>query len=235
MGLGDEARAALRSRRQCWGVLCLHREDGDNAFGDDELALLRRVAPLLGEGLRRGWAVSSTATGDAISGGPGVLIIDADLSLVSSNPPAQRWLTEVDDSEWPRSFPLPVAVMSAVAATAQQRDGEPLPARTRVRRAHGGWMTVHASRLSGGRSEIVAVLDSADPDELTSLVLAAHGVTPAQSRVAALVLRGRSTQQIVNELGISAHTVQEHVGAVFDKFGIGSRRELVAALSANPR
>jgi len=96
-------------------------------------------------------------------------------------------------------------------------------------------MTVHASRLSGGRSEIVAVLDSADPDELTSLVLAAHGVTPAQSRVAALVLRGRSTQQIVNELGISAHTVQEHVGAVFDKFGIGSRRELVAALSANPR
>ena len=235
MGLGDEARAALRSRRQCWGVLCLHREDSDTTFDDDELALLRRVAPLLGEGLRRGLAVSSTATGDAISGGPGVLILDADLSLVSSNPPAQRWLTEVDDSEWPRSFPLPVAVMSAAAATAQQRDGEPLPARTRVRRARGGWMTVHASRLSGGRSEIVAVLDSADPDELTSLVLAAHGVTPAQSRVAALVLRGRSTQQIVNELGISAHTVQEHVGAVFDKFGIGSRRELVAALSANPR
>src|SRR5262249_52456627 len=44
MGLGDEARAALRSRRQCWGVLCLLREDGDNAFDDDELALLRRVA-----------------------------------------------------------------------------------------------------------------------------------------------------------------------------------------------
>ena len=75
----------------------------------------------------------------------------------------------------------------------------------------------------------------ASPDELTSLVLAAHGVTLAQSRVAALVLRGRSTQQIVNELGISAHTVQEHLGAVFGKFGIGSRRELVAALSAHPR
>src|SRR5262249_48946150 len=131
MGLGDEARAALRSRRQCWGGLCLHREDSGNTFHDDELALLRRVAPLLGEGLRRGLAVSSTATGDAISGGPGVLILDADLSLVSSNPPAQRWLTEVDDSEWPRSFPLPVAVMSAAAAPPQQRDGEPLPPRAR--------------------------------------------------------------------------------------------------------
>jgi DNA-binding CsgD family transcriptional regulator len=45
-----------------------------------------------------------------------------------------------------------------------------------------------------------------------------------------LVLRGRSTQQIMNELGISVYTVQEHLRQVFDKFGVGSRRELVAAL-----
>jgi DNA-binding CsgD family transcriptional regulator len=234
MGLGDEARAVLRSRGRCWGVLCLHREDADSGFDDDELALLRDIAPLLGEGLRRGLALSKTATGDAVQGGPGVLILDETLSLVSSNPQAERWLAEVDDSEWPPSIPLPLAVMSAAATSDARDDGEPRSGRTRVRRARGGWMTVHASRLSGRRSEIVVVLDSADPEELTSLVLAAHGLTPAQGRVAALVLRGRSTQQIVNELGISGHTVQEHLGAVFDKFGVGSRRELVAALSARP-
>jgi DNA-binding CsgD family transcriptional regulator len=92
-------------------------------------------------------------------------------------------------------------------------------------------MTVHASQLSSG-SDIVVVVDSPGPDELSSLVLAAYGLTPAQSRVAGLVLRGRSTQQIVNELEISSYTVQEHLGAVFDKFGVGSRRELVAALTA---
>ncbi len=76
------------------------------------------------------------------------------------------------------------------------------------------------------------VLESARPMEVASLVLDAHGLTPAQSRVAALVLQGRSTQQIVSELRISAHTVQEHLSVVFDRFGIGSRRELVAALLA---
>jgi DNA-binding CsgD family transcriptional regulator len=67
---------------------------------------------------------------------------------------------------------------------------------------------------------------------VSSLVLAAHGLTAAQSRVVALVLQGRSTPSIVKELHISANTLQEHLHAVFDKLGIGSRRELVAALSA---
>jgi DNA-binding CsgD family transcriptional regulator len=231
VGLGDEARAALRSRGQCWGVLCLHREDGVGGFDEDELALLSEVAPLFGEGLRRALAVSNTAAGEVVPGGPGVLILDAQLRLISSNRQAEQWLGQVDDSEWIPSFALPAAVVSAAAATIERDDGAPPARRTIVRRSGGGWMTVDASRLSGTGSEIVVVLDSADPEEVTPFVLAAYGLTPAQCRVAALVLRGRSTQQIVNELGISAYTVQEHLGAVFERFGIGSRRELVAALT----
>ncbi len=106
---------------------------------------------------------------------------------------------------------------------------------TRLRRARGGWITVHASPLKGPSGQLTAVvLDAADASQLSSLVLAAHGLTPAQSRVAALVLQGRSTRSIVAELHISSHTMQEHLRAVFDTFGIGSRRELVAALSGRP-
>lgn len=44
------------------------------------------------------------------------------------------------------------------------------------------------------------------------------------------MLRGYSTKQIVSQLAISQYTVQEHLKAVFDKLGVGSRQELAAAL-----
>ncbi|HJR24260.1 MAG TPA: helix-turn-helix transcriptional regulator, partial [Acidimicrobiales bacterium] len=95
----------------------------------------------------------------------------------------------------------------------------------------GQWLTLHASRLrgpTGGHTAVV--LEAARPADVASLYLDALGLTPAQARVASLVLQGRSTQQIVNELRISSHTVQEHLRAVFDKVGVASRRELVAHL-----
>ncbi len=63
-----------------------------------------------------------------------------------------------------------------------------------------------------------------------SLFLRAHGLTPAQERVAGLALRGLTTRQIAAELFISTNTVQEHLTGVFDRIGIRSRRELAATL-----
>jgi DNA-binding CsgD family transcriptional regulator len=231
VGLGDEARMALRARDRCWGVMCLHREDGEVGFSDDELTFFDAVAPVLGEGLRRGMAVSAATTGLPTVGGPGVLILGPDLSIRSMNPQAERWLAVADAPEWSAVLDLPVAVLSA-AASVRDDSTERLSMRTRVHCREGGWMTVHASALRGDRDEVVVVLDRPEPEELTSLVLAAYGLTPAQTRVAALVLRGLSTRQIMRELCISANTVQEHLRAIFDRFGIGSRRELVAVLSA---
>jgi DNA-binding CsgD family transcriptional regulator len=232
MGLGDEVRIALHSRGRCWGVMCLHRESADHGFSDEELALLREIAPILGEGLRRATALTCMTAGVPIDGGPGVLILGADLSVISTNPQADRWLDAVDDRDWPSSVHLPVAVLSAATSLLDEDDNR--VRRARLRMSGGGWMTVHASPLNGDHTGTVVVLDTPEPEDLTSLALAAHGLTSAQTRVATLVLRGRSTQQIVNELGISANTVQEHLRAVFDRFGVGSRRELVASLISRP-
>jgi DNA-binding CsgD family transcriptional regulator len=93
-------------------------------------------------------------------------------------------------------------------------------------------LALHGTRLRGAAGEqFCVVIEPAPAAELGSLLLAAHGLTPAQNRVTALVLRGCSTREIVDRLHVSAYTVQEHLTAVFTRFGVGSRRELIAVLT----
>jgi DNA-binding CsgD family transcriptional regulator len=101
----------------------------------------------------------------------------------------------------------------------------------RLRSRGGQWLSLHASRLGGRPApQIGIVIEPTPAAQVSSLLLSAYGLTGAQSRVVALVIRGHSTRQIVEELHISANTVQEHLTAAFDKFGVRSRRELVAAM-----
>jgi hypothetical protein len=52
LGLGDEARVALRVDGATWGFMCLHRS-GTIGFAAAELATLATIAPHAGEALRR--------------------------------------------------------------------------------------------------------------------------------------------------------------------------------------
>lgn len=234
LGLGDELRVALMAGGQCWGVLCLHREDSSLGFSGDEIELLRRLGPHLGEGLRRGLTFASASDAAGLEG-PGIIILGADLTVMSINAQADRWLGEITGDDWPHHSELPVPILAAAAQLAgNRRQTMPGAAATRLRSTRGVWITVQASPLQGpaGR-QIAVILELANPLQLSSLVFAAHGLTPAQQRVAALVLQGRSTRRIIDELQISSHTLQEHLRGVFEKFGIGSRRELVATLSGH--
>jgi DNA-binding CsgD family transcriptional regulator len=234
LGLGDELRVALRSRGQCWGVLCLHRAAAASGFDAEEIALVRGVAPLLADGVRRGIAVAAAHRDDVIPpDGAGVIVLGSDLSVVSINAPAERWLDDIA-GEWPSAFDVPVPVIAAAARVlAADIDGAVESAVARLPTKRGGWISVQASRLRGpSQEQVVVLLQPATTQEVSSMVLAAHGLTPAQHRVAALVLQGRSTTEIVTTLQISTNTLQEHLRAVFDRFGVGSRRELVAALMA---
>jgi DNA-binding CsgD family transcriptional regulator len=118
-----------------------------------------------------------------------------------------------------------------------------LPAmpRARVPTRAGGWVVVHATRLSGTGattrdhgtvepSQIAVVLEPARRHELMPLVLEAYELTPRESEVTALVLLGHPTKRIGEELGISPLTVQQHLKGVFDKVGVRSKRELAATI-----
>ncbi len=233
LGLGDELRVALMAGGSCWGVLCLHREDSPNGFDTAEIDLVRRLAPQLAMGLRRTVTLVAAPADDPSSDGPGIILLGDDGTVMSINASAERMLADVVDPDWPTALTLPAAIHAAVAqVTGAHGEHAEAPAATRLRRTGGGWIAVHVSVLNGAAgNQVAVVLDQADRNEVSSLALAAHGLTPAQCRVAALVLQGRSTRFIVDELHISSNTLQEHLRAAFDKFGVGSRRELIVALS----
>ncbi|MEU4390150.1 LuxR C-terminal-related transcriptional regulator [Kribbella sp. NPDC023855] len=229
LGLGDELRAALTSGGRCWGVICLHREDAEAGFSESDLGVVRRLAPHLAEGLRRSLLVGERQLGSA---GPGVIVLDAGLKVVSVSPEAEYWLTELGDQEWAAHGELPIAVRTA-AVQLRRLGGLPVGKSApvlKLRSRAGRWLAVHASVLRGEAEQTAVVLEPATSTQLGSMLLDVHGLTPAQQRVAALVLRGRSTRQIVDELHLSPHTVQEHVRAAYDKVGVGNRREMIAAL-----
>jgi hypothetical protein len=61
----------------------------------------------------------------------------------------------------------------------------------RLRGRAGQWLSLHASRLGGGPApQIGIVIEPTPAAQLSSLLLSAYGLTGAQSRVVALVIRG---------------------------------------------
>ena len=229
--LGDELRAALVCDGWCWGVICLHRERAEAGFGEREVRLVRRLGPHLARGLRRALVAAQPVPAPSAPPAPGVVLVGADGGVLSMTAEAEQWLCALDDGEAATRGHLPAAVQSVAAGQRHAQAGAP-PREVRVRTLDGRWATVSSSVLQGSDEPVTAVvLAPAPPDQLTSLLLAAHGLTPAQQRVAELVLRGRSTQQIMAELHLSEYTIQEYLRAAFDKVGVNSRRELLAVLS----
>jgi DNA-binding NarL/FixJ family response regulator len=74
-------------------------------------------------------------------------------------------------------------------------------------------------------------------DELSRIGLrrakATEGLTPAQTRVAELVMAGWTNGEIARELHMSLRTVASHLSRVYEEHGVKSRTQLVAALAAS--
>jgi DNA-binding CsgD family transcriptional regulator len=211
--------------------MCLHREAGPAGFSQRDRDIIARIAPHVADGFRRA-LLAGHSRHPLPAPGHGVVILDATGSVMSVNDDAERWLSQIPESDWPGSCQLPVPLLAAAAAVGTAGTGQgPRTPTVRLRTIRGEWLSVHASRLHGSDDRsTVLVLEEPRPGDVTSLILDSHGVTGAQAKVVALVLRGYSTKQIVSQLKISQYTVQEHLSAVFDKLGVRSRQELAAAL-----
>ncbi len=235
LGLGDELRAALITGGACWGFMCLHRDRSSPPFTAGEAAFLARLTPHLAEGLRKALLISAT-TRPTLPDEPGVLLLAEDLSLAAITPTAERWLAEVAAADWPRTQQaLPYAVEAAARLQALERDSDMQPdllPKVRLRTASGHWLVLHASRLGGPSAggQIAVIIEAARPAEVAPLIVQAYELSKREGEIMQSVLRGLSTAEIVATLHISPNTVQDHLKAIFEKVGVGSRRELVGQL-----
>jgi DNA-binding CsgD family transcriptional regulator len=235
LGLGDELRVALVEGGRCWGFMCLHRARGAG-FISNEVGFMRRAAAHLAIGLRTGLLLEAVSRGPDPDE-PGLVVLAHDLSRVSANPAAERLLAEVADEDWRGRSELPACVYGVVGGLLAIETGDvgaaPQP-QTRMRTATGRWLTMHATWLAGPRREaerqIAVVLATAPPTQIWPLVTAAHQLSPRESEVTLLVARGLSTSEISQLLHISDNTIQDYLKAVFEKFGVHSRGQLVAAI-----
>ncbi len=78
-------------------------------------------------------------------------------------------------------------------------------------------------RIDGERLAVLSYPLAAPPD------LAA--LTPAEREVVQGLLAGRSNAEIARARGTSVRTVANQVGCIFQKLGLGSRRELASFAS----
>jgi DNA-binding NarL/FixJ family response regulator len=71
----------------------------------------------------------------------------------------------------------------------------------------------------------------AGPPAAPPAALAAYKLTPRQTDVLGLLLRGQSNKLIARELNLSVETVKDHVAAVLRALGVNSRTQAVLAVS----
>jgi DNA-binding CsgD family transcriptional regulator len=230
LGLGDELRAALVTRSGCWGYLCLHRAESPYGFTLAEVRLVERVAASLGNGCRLSLAGPGTEGIAAIA--PGVVVLHQDYTLAAITGEAERLLADFADYSF-ESGRLPAAVYAAAGCLRSIDQGKALPDASptvRVRTMHGDWLLVHATHLHGSVDDIAVIIEPAHPSRNAPLILSSLGLTPRESEVALLVLRGASTKAIGAELHLSTYTVKDHLKSIFDKTGVRSRRDLVGQI-----
>jgi DNA-binding CsgD family transcriptional regulator len=192
------------------------------------------IDALIGLG-RLGQAEAALAEFDAVlaRGGPTSATVAAarlrgDLAVAAGRPGAASDAFEV---AWSRAEGLPVPLSFALLEISDGR---------RLRAA--GDQDMATARLLSARRRLAKLaarpyLDRCDRELAASgapvacqEIPALPGLTPAELAVARLVATGRSNRQAAAELYVSVKTVEFHLGHIFAKLGIRSRRELISAL-----
>ncbi|MCD9625692.1 helix-turn-helix transcriptional regulator [Rhabdothermincola salaria] len=220
LGVADELRAAFVVGSTCWGVVSLLRATVDGPFPDDEIRAVSSLVPLVGKVLRRGVVALDMEAHSTAA----MCVVDERDEVLHQTVEAQRMLDDLR-TVGVEEMGMPAIVRNVVTRARASRSASHVA--TRVHGTSGTWRRVSASPMEG--SGMVAVMiEPARAADLTPILLEGYGLTEREIEIVVHLARGLATKEIAAELSISAHTVRDHVKAIFTKTGFTTRGELVA-------
>jgi DNA-binding CsgD family transcriptional regulator len=229
-GFGDELRVAFRTGGACWGVACLARTVEQPWFDVEEVAFMAGISAHVGHGLRNALLVEACRNSGGGPEAPGIVVLGERGTVEAITGEAERWLDELPGA----ALELPL-VVHEVARRAHALGGP--SARARVALKSGRWLTVQGARLRaapGSPARVAVMLEPVRRAELAPMIVECYELTEREREVTRLLVSGLTTTEIASALGISSHTLRDHVKAVFAKFGVRSRPELTARLFHEP-
>ncbi len=233
LDVADELRASLTARDgSCWGIVQLIRTS--RPFTSAERDLVAAVAPRMAAALRARFGVAGPV--DDAPTGPELLVLGPTGEIESVTDGAWEWLAELSHATSTGMRPVPEPVYTVAGRARAARAGRSVgPASARIRTPNRGWLHLHASCLDtpqGPSGSVAVVFTPARAPDLVPLLALGYRLTPREQEVLGHLARGLGTAELTRQLGISPHTVRDHLKSLFAKVGVRSRAELVARIFA---
>ncbi len=205
-------------------TLQAYRIDSARPFTATDIAFVRLVAPRVGEILDRSLRreqMARTARPIPAGGASGILIISRERGVEYASPAGRAWLEELSNLAEDRETLLPASIWAAVSGVGAGSE----VARTTIPTATGA---VSLEATAGGGTGTVGLVIRSMARETGPLPAAHWRLTPAEERVAVLVIEGLGNRAIADQLHVSEHTVEWHLRHIYDKVGVSSRSQLAA-------
>jgi DNA-binding CsgD family transcriptional regulator len=234
--VSDVASVVFRDAHGCWGFLDLWRHGRGVGFTLAEERLLGEVAEVITPALRslqaRSFRAGPGERSERTETGLVVLLLGQDLEVLSQTAQTEAYLRTIVPTEAGRR-PVPATAYNVAAQLLALEEGvDEHPPITRLHLAGGQWVTMSAARLgdTGPLAEraIAVTLQTTSPLDRLVVFARACGLTPRETAVVRELAAGTDSRRLARRLGVSEHTVQDHLKAIFVKTGTGSRLELLA-------
>jgi DNA-binding CsgD family transcriptional regulator len=221
------------------GAWCLFRQRTAGPFGEKEARFVRAVAPHVANGMRAAAAIEVARQGSRAEGvpsAPGVVVVDARRRITLRGGPATVQLEDLADVGTAGGELMPYAVASVLAGLARDSNSmgpRPQHREVRAQGRSGHWYLLRAMRAepdAAGDAPTVIVIEPTSPRDPAVPLEQMYDLSQRQREVLLLVLRGESTKSIAARLGLSPHTIQDHLGVACEKVGVRGRKALLAKI-----